>query len=523
MGVRAGGRRRRGLGVSVAYESAVGRLGTGPIVPLATLVLREHAGFGWSGWGRVRQADEGSAAALFARAQEHGLVPGAPVLVSLSPAGEGPVRSWPSILTDLEVLSNAGAVPAVLVRLADPLAHLGTRPLYGAFAGRSPGQILAGCLARAAGVAREDGSLRIAHPSFPTVRIRERVREDLARLPYAIASGEPLLGFIRSLLRAIGVRLAVRGLASGEIRVELTDRTQQPDASASDAVRLAAMFEARTGEGVLSVRRLLVETTPGTGTAMMNPDPILSPGLSPILSPGLSRGPSPDVEIGSGAMGGAASGGPGDPNPPLHEEGGLDELLRGRGAIAAAPRMLALSEEPALQGDGRVELTHETVAGARAWRVLAVTHRLADRGYRNASLLEEDGVDLDADGAMDGPPPRTLTGFVGDEGSEDGAPVPIDPRGRIPVRLACEAKTVVRLPFVLSSAGAVHGFAPACCQGDRVRVRVHGPLLAEIEGAVWSEALSAGEEARGAAQAMEIAAGLGVAFHPAAVASELAG
>ena len=78
--------------------------------------------------GRVRQADRAPAAALFARAQEHGLVPGAPVMLTLSPAGGGPVRSWPSILTDLEVRSGSDDVPAVFVRLADPLTHLGARP-----------------------------------------------------------------------------------------------------------------------------------------------------------------------------------------------------------------------------------------------------------------------------------------------------------------------------------------------------------------------------------------------------------
>ena len=93
-----------------AWESGVGRLGTGPAVPLAALLLREHgAGLGWRGWGRVRQADRASAPALFARAQEHGLVPGAPVMLTLSPAGGGPVRSWPSVLTDLVVRSATTA------------------------------------------------------------------------------------------------------------------------------------------------------------------------------------------------------------------------------------------------------------------------------------------------------------------------------------------------------------------------------------------------------------------------------
>ena len=440
---------------AAAWESGVGRLGAGPTVPLARLILREHgAGFGWWGWGRVRQADRAPAAALFARAQEHGLVPGAPVMLTLSPAGGGPARSWPSILTDLEVRSGTDDVPAVFVRLADPLTHLGARPLHAVFEERSPGQIVIGSLARVVGAGGEDGPLRFAHPSLPTVCADERVRQDLARVACAIACGEPLLEFVRRFLGEIGVRIGVRGLASGEVRVELSDGAGAPDGDADDAVRLAASFAPETGEGVLRVRRLIVE------------------------------GPPP----------------PGGP----------------------VPRLSARSEAPGIRGGGRVELTNEAVADTREWRVLAVTHRLADRAYENVSWLEGYGANPGVAPDTGGPPPRMLTATVDESGSAPGAPVAVDADGRLQVRLASDPRSAVGLPFVVPSAGAVHGFAPACCRGDRVRVRVHGPLRAEIVGALWSEALAPDEEARGAAQAMRIAPGLGAAFHPAGSVPEMA-
>lgn len=449
---------------AIAYECGVAGLGTGPRVPLAELDLREHpAGLGWSGWGRVRQADRSSAATLFARAQAHGLVPGAPVVLSLSPAGRGPVRTWPSILTELEVRPGADAPPAVLVRFADPLTHLAVRPVYGVFADCTPGGILAGSLARAAAATAEPGSLRVAHPSLPILDLRERAHEKGGRIAYAIAGGEPLLAFIRRVLDETGVRLAVRGLASGTIRMDLTDDAEERSRNANGTVRLAASFEPRTAPGTLVVRGL-----------------------------GAACGPRPD---------------------------GTPDGARESGWVG---RTHAASEEPGLRAGGRVELTRGAVADTRTWRIVSVSHRLADRGYVNECLLESHGSSQSLEPVSDDPAPRTVTGTVHEEGTSDGAVVPVDARGRIPVRLACDARAVVRLPFVVPAAGGVHGFAPACCEGDRVRVLVHGPFRAEVRGALWSEALIPDEDAGDAALAVHAASGLGVAFNAADRIAELA-
>ena len=452
-----------------AWESGVGRLGTGPAVPLAALLLREHgAGLGWRGWGRVRQADRASAPALFARAQEHGLVPGAPVMLTLSPAGGGPVRSWPSVLTDLVVRSGDGDgdVPAVCVRIADPLTHLGAHPLHAVFEGRSPGQIVIGCLARAAGAGVEDGPLRFAHPAFPTVSAAERLGEDFEPIGCALACGEPMLEFVRRLLGEVGVAIAVRGLASGEVRVELADGAGAPDGNTGDAVRLAASFAAETGEETLQVRRLAVE-----GPAR----------------PGSTEGRKSDGGTGTGTD---------------------------TGTKGWVPRLSARSEAPGIRAGGRVELTGGPVAETHEWRVLAATHRLADRAYENVSFLEPYGAGPLIAPAAGEPSPRTLTAAVDEDGSDPGAPVAVDAKGRLRMRLASDPGAAVRLPCIVPSAGAVHGFAPAFCRGDRVRVRVNGPLRVEVAGALWSEALAPDEETRGAAQAMRIAPGLGAAFHP---------
>ena len=450
--------------MSTAFESGVGRLGAGPTVPIATLVLREHgAGLGWRGWGRVRQADRASAATLFVRAQEHGLVPGAPVMLTLSPAGGGPARSWPSILTDLEVRTGTADVQGVFVRIADPLTHLGVRPLHAAFEGRSPGQIVIGSLARAAGAGGEDGPLRFVDPSLPAIHVDERVSEERARVPFAIARGEPLIEFLRRFLGELGVRIAVRGLASGEVRMELSDGARGTEEHADDVVRLAASFAPNTGEGVLNVRRLILEEPP-------------LPGAGP-----------------------------------------------GSDAGDFVPRLSARSEGSGVRAGGRVELTNGAVAETRAWRVLAVTHRLADRAYANVSLMERYGASPGAALCAGGPPQRILTAAVDEDGTDPGAPVAVDADGRLRVRIAGDPGSAVRLPYVVPSAGAVHGFAPACCRGDRVRVRVHGPLRAEIAGAIWCEALAPDEEARGSAHAMHIASGLGAAFHPAGSVPEISG
>jgi len=446
---------------AVAWECGVAALGTGPSVPLAELNLREHAtGLGWSGWGRIRQADRSPAAVLFGRAQAHGLLPGAPVVISLSPAGRDPARTWPSILTELEVRSGADDPPAVFVRFADPLNHLAARSLYGAFADCTPGEILAGSLARAA--TAEPGSLRVAHPSLPVLDIRECAGEKGARIAYAIAGGEPLLAFVRRLLDETGIRLAVLGLASGTIRMDLTDDAGEPGRDADGAVRLAASFASRTAPGTLGVRGLSAECGP------------------------------------------------------------CAERSDGAGETGWVVRAHAVSEEAGLRAGGCVELTGGAVADTRTWRIVSVSHRLADRGYRNESRLESHAPSRSFEPAGRDPAPRVLTGTVHEEGSRAGAVVPVDTNGRIPVQLACDPGSVVRLPFVVPMAGGVHGFAPACCEGDRVRIRVCGPFQAEVRGALWSEALAPGEELRSASLALHAAPGLGVSFNTTDRTAELA-
>ena len=458
---------------AVAYECEVAGFGSGPGVPLAELELREQgADSGWSGWGRVRQADRGPAAVLFGRAQANGLVPGSPIVVSLSPAGQGAERTWPSILTSLDVRSTSDSRLDVFVRFADPLTRLASRPLYGVFAESTPGGILAGSLARAVGTAADAGSLRIAHPSLPMLEVHERSVAQGDRIAYAIAGGEPLRTFVRRVLDGTGKRLSVRGLPSGEIRLDVTDGAGEPGGADEVAVLLVPTFGSRTAPGTLVVR----------GLSAVRASP------SPAGTDGAKRSAGARVEAGS----------------------------------KWAARADAISEEPGLRAGGQVELADESVAGAREWRVLTVTHRLADRGYANECVLEAHGTSRDSEPSSRFPAPRTLTGFVREEGVRDTAAAPVDSLGRVPVRLVCDPRAVVRLPFIVPTAGRVHGFAPACCAGDRVRVRVLGPFEAEVRGALWSEALAPDEETRASAVAVRAAPGLGVAFHPAERIEELA-
>ena len=232
---------------------------------------------------------------------------------------------------------------------------------------------------------------------------------------------------------------------------------------ADDPVRLAASFAPETGEGTLRVRRIIVD----------------------------------------------------EPPPPGNVEGRASDGRPGSGSSGWVPRLSARSEAPGIRAGGRVELTNGAVADTREWRVLAATHRLADRAYENVIFLEACGASPRVAPVAGASPPRTVTAAVDEDGADPGAPVAVDAEGRLRIRLASDPGAAVRLRCVVPSAGAVHGFAPACRRGDRVRVRVHGPLRAEIAGALWSEALAPDEETRGAAHAMRIAPGLGAAFHPA--------
>ena len=480
---------------TVAWECRIGRAGTGPMVPLASLVVRESAEeHGWQGWGRVRQADGDPAATLFARAQEHGLVPGFPVDLHLAPVGQTPVRSWPSILTELEVRPGADDPAAVFVRFADPLTHLAARPVFAVFEGCTPGQVLAGSLARAAGIGAESPSLRVIHPSLPDVHVRERLRADPEPVALAIASGVPLRDFVRSFLAASSLDLEVRGLGSGEVHFDLSRRGgEDSERSASAAVRLAVTCGPEDGEGFLGLRRLFGEDEDGPRAAGRSMDLGIGSGLGTQAVPaGI-----PDAAIRIRTT-----------NDPV------SDLSTAFDAAGWVPRAYARSEATGIRGGGRIEVIGEAVAGVRDWRVLAVTHRLADRGYHNTSLLERLEPSCPAGPAAGERAYRTLTGYVNEEGLARGVPVPVDACGRVPVRLACDPGATIRLPYVVPAAGAAHGFAPACCHGDRVRVRVRNPLSAEVLGAMWCEALTPDDETRRSTQAMQIDSGLGAYFRP---------
>ena len=495
----------------------------GVVVPALTVMVQERRGGGWSGVARVNPRLT-SAEAAFDVLLRDGLIPGSAVLVKLVlPAGtryEGiVVRSWPSVITSVSTRwwrsghSDDEAFAGVTFR--DALSHLRSRSIWAAFADCSPGEILGGVLSSAAGGEGRPTREPVLPGISTMVRIREGLRADIGKVPYAIAAGEPMGYWLGRVLGRLGVRMEMRGDAAGRLLVELNDGKP----SECGINRDGGVWMTVNPRAVSSAANLVLDST-GAGAAAP-----ARGGLLDDPARGATRrfgrpGPVETVIVSDGTE--------------VEEAEKRATFRRTRESVSRV-RLSMRSRQPGLlpgrmvkigipphrlfgpnrytgQVDGYVSLF-----GANVWQVADVSHVYSQGGYWNRTELDKVGA-----GWRPPVPPddgvKLISGIVDDGESEPGEAVKRDRLGRIPVKFpfffedGSDSDEAARTedddaegddedaatgdrpwpPTLLLSpvepiAGNLHGFVRGHRQGDWCRVAVVDPFYAEVAGFSYRE------------------------------------
>lgn len=450
--------------------------------------VSEEQGRGWQGSAVV---DLGPGRKLplsgsLATALGIGLAPGSSFVLSLvvgSGMGAGlVVRNWPCVVNSVVAIPRRNGAPAdsvCRVRFSDPLGHLAQRPVWGAYGNCSPGEILGGALAAAAG---GDGrpALDLRLPGMPPVRIGQFLRDALREVPYAIAVGETLESWLDGVLGRLGVRIEMQGYRSGEILVMLRD-------SPPSGLPFVTTLE----EGEVSPVNATVHSLR------------LAPSVRErgwvVDFPAHRLGQPGPVEAVVQAEGLTA------------EEGGLRAGFAGERAAFGTARLTLAGTRPGLAPGARIEIVDQTVGGLALWQVAGITHAHADGFYWNHCELRPGGMAWRPPIPDEGLP-LLVSGIVDDGESEAGESVARDREGRIPVRFSFEPNLGededdgaadgalaewphrIALSVVEPMAGGRHGFVPAHRQGDICRISVHSPFYAEVLGFAYRDDRRLGQD-----------------------------
>ena len=327
------------------------------------------------------------------------------------------VRAWPSVVVGIEPFktyaTDALRTASCVVRLADPVSYLASRPIWGAYRGCSVGAMIGGALSMAAGGDGKPSTAPIL-PGLPIVDIVESVREELKMLPYSIASGQSMGEWLGEVTALLGVRIEMLGNAEGRIALRVTDQ-------AADGTPME-----------MSLTEFAVNSVNPPGAGAMHLSAIA--GHSPTIRRG---GLLDDPTLGSfryvdrlGSIGNVQRG----------NEIGLDEAVRRlhieREAVKA--EMLMLQAETGQPGNrpGRLVSLDQSFMGVESWQLAKVRHAFSNRVYGNQTIL------LPGETTWHPRPPpalpaRFVSGIV--DGGDDATmhePVSRDRLGRIPVALA---------------------------------------------------------------------------------------
>ena len=503
----------------------------GVVVPALTVMVEERRGGGWSGVARVNPR-MASAEAAFQTLLRDGLTPGSAILVMLVlPPGsryEGTVvRSWPSVVTSVSTRwwrSDDEAFAGITFR--DPLSYIRSRPIWAAFADCSLGEILGGVLSNASGGDGRPTREPVLSGISTVVRIRESLRNDIGKVPYAIAVGEPMGHWLRRIFGRLGVRIEMRGDADGRLLVELNDGKPSESGVNSDG----GVWMTVNPRGVPSATNLVLGATP-VGSAAPARGSLLDD-----LAGGTRRfgrpGPLETVIVSDGTR--------------VREAEKRATFRRSRESISQV-RLFLQSRQPGLlpgrvvkigipphllfganRDLGRVD-GYVSLFGANEWQVADVSHVYSHGGYWNNTEFEKIGA-----GWRPVVPPddgvKLISGVVDDGESESGQQVERDRLGRIPVKfpfffgadddsgaddaaadgsdvetddVAAAAGTddaqsspstgdrpwppTLLLAPVEPAAGSRHGFVRDHRQGDWCRVAVVDPFYAEVVGFGYRE------------------------------------
>ncbi|MYE22980.1 MAG: hypothetical protein F4Y01_03400 [Gammaproteobacteria bacterium] len=397
------------------------------------------------------------------------------VLLEQGIAKTHPLRFWPSVITKVTSTADRDGRTFLHLHFSDPVTYYSRRPIWGAFRDCSLGAAVGGAVSLAMDGSGAPTTTPQSGGDLPPVHIAEHVREAVGRMPYVVASGEPLGVWLGRLLGRLGVRMEMMGNADGEVKAALRDG---PPAGAPVGLSL--------GEG------------PATATNAILRGTRLTP-----------RGTDRDAVLDNPSTGETLRVGDGGAVGTVVTSAGTDiEETAFRAGLAREFQNVAMVQTSVVSGQcgivpGRRLEFDRPISGARAWQAGLTEHLFNDGAYFNTAYLIKDGaawrprVSREPNGAT------LVTGIVNDGSSSAGAAVARDRLGRIPVSLNVDVAAPVgddapddaslsgaprlMLPIAGPIAGGSHGFLSDHRQGDRCRIAVNGPLDLEVVGFLYDD------------------------------------
>ena len=537
----------------IHYRAEVRSMGRedAPALPIYHLMLHEHRAGGWTGVLdlRPRVDTEGEAFDAVMRA---GLAPGTACGTTLRMKGGPRARTWTSVITATTAKapdsSERYAMCALLI--ADPLTALRNRRVWFGWGECGLDALVGGamsCAGNAAGTPGREPVLR----GMPPIRIYPEVRRAVRRVPYAIARGETLGEWLDGLCEALRIRIEILSTSDGRLAIALRD--QPPPRSGLNRggpVEMTADDTVEPSTDVIVLGRTMLASSATERGAMIDlpsrGDPVrFGPqgALGDILeTPSISDDearerkrrrekraalaqvrvygltgqpgmlPGRTVRLMQRASDGAESGSSADDSRSTASE----RTTSGGDASVPPPHAAAPREE-------------HTLFGASEWQVCETPHIYRGGGYVNEVALEKASEAWFPEGPHERRRMHVLTGIIEHDGTQAGERVARDRLGRIPVRLAFmrpkgedseneDWSTTMMLAVQPEGGGRAHTVVADHREGDLCKVRVHGPLRAEVVGFVHRDDRAIKESAVGATAAVlvgqESGAWEGFAFEP---------
>lgn len=442
-------------------------------IPLSLLSLEEGYNIGWE--ATATMATPAAAAldmsAMMELSVESGLSSGTAVALILSlPGGEnGPtflreadtegvvfsslpqgtsLRTWPSVITGITPAEVAdGSIGNLLTLTArDPVSYLADRPIWGAYRLCSIAEMIGGALSLAAG-GNGKPTLRPILPGLPAVSIVNELREEVDLVPYSVAAGTTLGGWLGEISQLLGIRQEMRLGEDGSVELVLKDQAISGVAPAGDTPEFQSIST-----------HVLPDSLPGSSSSNLVALNLAEQALDPS-----DNSPSSDQTIGDAHVVGMVTQAP-LPNrgivfdDPLHgtfrhlgQPGAVGTVVCGTGlgineaaqralypsygAYTESLRLQVICKNPSMR-PGRIVAFNEEIIGIAAWQVFSVRHIFRAGKYDNLPELLSSRYAWHPTYASISQPTFVTATVDGGDGFEAMDPVQRDRLGRIPVRLS---------------------------------------------------------------------------------------
>ena len=525
-----------------------------PALPVYHLMLHEHRAGGWTGVLdlRPRVGTDGEAFDAVVRA---GLAPGTVCGTTLRMKGGPRARTWTSVITaaTAKAPDSTERYARCALLIADPLTALRNRRVYFGWGECGLDALVGGAMSCAANGAGTPGREPVIR-GMPPIRIYSEVRRALRRVSYAIAGGETLGEWLDGLCEALRIRIETLSTSDGRLAIALRDKPPpQSGLNRGGPIEMTVDDTVEPSTDVIVLGRTMLASSPTERGSIIDipsrGDPVRfgeTGALGDIFeTPDLSddeaqerkrrreqRAALAQVRVyGLTSQPGMLPGRtvrlmqrtPDDADTATSQDTRGDSRTgRGEGTATGGNG----STPPAQTADPRDE---HTLFGTSEWQVCETPHIYRGGGYVNEVALEKASIAWYPEGSHERRRTHIVTGIIECGETEAGERVARDRLGRIPVRLAFmrpnpdddeneDWSTAMMLAVQTEGGGSTHTMVADHREGDLCKVRIHGPLRAEIVGFVHRDDRAIKESAVGATAAVlvgqESGEWKGFAFQP---------